>query len=116
MRGGIMRDVLKPGQFVGKGARVYTVAHISVTGGDVTPGMYGVLSVSDPCFSRALEAAKDLFEDTHNPWVLLTLVHRIRKDGTDPEFFDGTDWVPSAFPEDNLWTGYRACLKAYGLE
>jgi hypothetical protein len=110
-----MMDDLKPGEFeccsCGGTHRV--------TGLLLEAGMS--CSLDSDNFTRGIRAAAALADEIErereaaNPWVELVEGYRIRKDGTQPQWDASGRWDTG--PADaNCVVGYRAALKAHGLE
>lgn len=104
-------DELKTGEFVDGCGNTRRVTCIGAMGGDCD-----VIHPGDPEAMDAGKAFLALVEEAQNPWVEIRsseLDLRIRKDGSDPGYWSGAEWV--GYNGTFFSDGYRACMKAYGL-
>ena len=103
-------DELKTGEFVDRYGRTCEALCIGAMRST------DVIRPGDPEAMDAGKAFLALVEEAQNPWVEIRsseLDLRIRKDGSDPEYWSGAEWV--GYNGTFFSDGYRACMKAYGL-
>lgn len=106
-------DELKTGEFVDRYGRTCEALCIGAMRST------DVIRPGDPEAMDAGKAFLALAEEAQNPWVEISDSNdsgtnfRIRKDGTCPQWYASGKWMSC---EDTFFsTGYRACMKAYGL-